>query len=76
MTRTQSIAGVVAGSVCAGLLLAWADGKGFTPYAWFAYSVLLAICLAGVLLVFTTLQGQGAPRRILWLAVGALSVRL
>ena len=76
MTRTQSIVGVVVGSVCAGLLLALADGSGFTPYAWLAYSVYLAVGLAAILLVFTTLQGQGAPTLILWLAVGTLALRL
>ena len=76
MTRTQFIAWVVVGSVCAGLLLALADGNGFTPVAWFAYSVLLTVGLTAILLAFTTLQGQGAPTLILWLAVGTLALRL
>ena len=76
MTRTRSLIVVVAGSIVGGLLLTWGDGKGFAASGWFAYSILLAICLAAILLVHSSLGKQGASNLILWLAIGALVLRL
>jgi len=76
VTRIKSLMGVIAGCIGAGLLLTWADGKGVAAAGWFGYSLLLAISLAAILLVFFSLRRQGASNLILWLAVGALALRL
>jgi hypothetical protein len=76
VTRARWIAGIAAGSIGGGLLLSLADGKGFTPAAWAAYSALLAISLAVVFLAFLVFQRQGASDLILWLALATLALRL
>jgi hypothetical protein len=65
-----------AASISVGLILAAVDGIGWTFQGWVAYSILTAISLFLILIVWAFVEGEDTPSWLFALALGAFVMRL